>query len=236
VGTLTGVFAKHAGEFSKRLAATGFADALYLRAADAKGVELVLAIPGDAPIRIPATRRLLLSHVASHIKTAYRLRGKSRDFLEDDGDVEAVLSPNGKVEHASGPATERDARSVLRTAALACAKVKSEARAEGDASPLSEWKALFNGRWSVVDHFDNDGKMFILARRNEPDVPQARGLTPRESLVAGLASQGYSNKEIHYEIGLPMSTIASSLTSAILKLGLSSRTELVRVLSAGRRV
>ena len=234
VGTLSGVFAKRGGEFDKRLMATGFADALYLRASDTKGVELVLSIPGDRPIRLPAARRLLLSYVASHIKTAYRLRGKRADMSEE-GDVEAILSPQGKIEHASGRAASRDSRVVLRAAALACVKAKARARGVDELSALGEWKALFSGRWSVVDHFDTDGKMFIVACRNEPKTPQAKGLSARESLVAALAAQGYSNKEIHYELGWPLSTIASSLSSAILKLGVSSRTALVRVLSSGRR-
>jgi DNA-binding NarL/FixJ family response regulator len=114
-------------------------------------------------------------------------------------------------------------------------KAKKQSRIDVRDPALSEWKALFSGRWSVVDHFDTDGKMFIVARRNEPKSPQAKGLTARENLVAALAAQGYSNKEIHYELGLPLSTIASSLTSAILKLGVSSRMALVRVFSSGKR-
>lgn len=236
VGTLTGVFSDQGGDFSRRLQATGFEDAIYLRAANLKSEEeLVLAIPGDAPIRLSGARRLLLSHVASHIKSAYRLRGRHADLLGEQTDIEAILSPDGKVEHASGKATQSDSRVVLRAAALACMKTKIRNHPVRRELALREWKALFSGRWSVVDHFDTDGKMFIVARRNDPKSPQAKGLTARENMVVALAAQGYSNKEIRYELGLPLSTIASSLTSAILKLGMSSRMALVRVLSSGRR-
>jgi DNA-binding CsgD family transcriptional regulator len=232
VGTLSAVFAT-VGGFDARLEATGFADAMYLRASDVSGVELVLAIPGERPVRIPAARKLLLSHVASHIKTAYRLRGKRADLLRDGGDVEAILSTDGKIEHATGPALQRDSREVLREAARACVRAKS--RKVDPEEALAEWRALFRGRWSVVDHSDTDGKTFIVARRNEPKAPQTKGLSARENLVAALAARGYSNKEMQYELGWPMSTIASSLTSATLKLGVSSRTALVRMLSSGRR-
>jgi DNA-binding CsgD family transcriptional regulator len=234
VGTLSSVFAKH-HDFDHRLSATGFADALYLRANGGPGVELVLSIPADRPIRLPGARKLLLSYVASHIKTAYRLRSKQTDIGSEGTDVEAIMSPDGTIEHASGEAATDDSRAVLRAAARACVRAKSKERDVDDATALGEWKALFNGRWSVIDHFDTDGKMFVIACRNEPEMPQAKGLTPREMLVADLAAQGYSNKEIHYELGWPLSTIASCLASAILKLGVTSRTALVRVLSSGRR-
>jgi DNA-binding NarL/FixJ family response regulator len=233
VGTLSSVFAKHQ-DFDHRFMATGFADALYLRATSAVGVELVLSFPADRPVRLPGARKLLLSYVASHIKTAYRLRGKRTDIAEGS-DVEAIMTPDGTIEHARGKAKSDDSRAVLRAAARACMRAKSRGRDIDDAAALREWKALFAGRWSVIDHFDNDGKMFVIACRNEPDMPQSKGLTPREMLVADLAAQGYSNKEIHYELGWPLSTIASCLASAILKLGVTSRTALVQVLSSGRR-
>jgi DNA-binding CsgD family transcriptional regulator len=232
VGSLSGVFAK-VGGFDKRLRATGFVDATYLRAADVNGVEVVLAIPSERRVEIPAARKLLFSHIASHIKTAYRLRGRRADLVSDGGDVEAILSTDGKIEHAAGRALQGDSREVLREAARACVRAKE--RSVDPAAALAEWRALFRGRWSVVDHSDTDGKTFIVARRNEPKAPQTRGLNAKENLVAALAARGYSNKEIQYELGWPMSTIASCLTSATLKLGVSSRTALVRMLSAGKR-
>jgi DNA-binding CsgD family transcriptional regulator len=232
VGTLSAVFAK-VGGFDSRLQATGFADATYLRAWDVSGVEVVLAIPGERPVRLSAARRLLLSHVAAHVKTAYRLRGKRADLSSDGGDVEAILSTDGKLEHATGRALQRDSREVLRAAAQACVRAKS--RSVDPETALAEWRALFRGRWSVVDHSDSDGKTFIVARRNEPKAPQTKGLNARENMVAALAARGYSNKEMQYELGWPLSTIASSLTSATLKLGVSSRTALVRMLSSGKR-
>jgi DNA-binding NarL/FixJ family response regulator len=127
----------------------------------------------------------------------------------------------------------RDSREVLRAAALAF--VRARTRSVDEQTALAEWRALFRGRWSVVDHSDSDGKTFIVACRNEPKAPQTKGLTARESVVVALVAQGCSNKEIQYELGWPLSTIASCLTSATLKLGVSSRTALVRMLSSGRR-
>ena len=98
---------------------------------------------------------------------------------------------------------------------------------------LVAWRSLFGGYWSVVDHWEEDGLTTLVAHQNEPTAPQAKGLTAREGVIVSLAAQGWSNKEIRYELECPLSTIASCLTSAILKLGVSSRTALVRMLAPG---
>ena len=44
--------------------------------------------------------------------------------------------------------------------------------------------ALLEGRWSLVDRFDSDGRRFIVAYRNPPGVLNPRRLTAREREVA----------------------------------------------------
>jgi DNA-binding NarL/FixJ family response regulator len=71
-----------------------------------------------------------------------------------------------------------------------------------------------------------------LLRRNE--LPETEGDDPvarRISSVAALAARGHSNKLIAYELGVPPSTVASDLRTVLTRLGLSRRTELVRVLA-----
>ena len=132
-----------------------------------------------------------------------------------------------------GAAASHDSRGTLRAMARACARIGRCVDASRRRGALVAWKALFGGCWSVVDHWDEDGLTTLVAHRNEPTAPQAKGLTAREGMIVSLAAQGCSNKEIQYELDCPLSTIASCLTSAILKLGVSSRTALVRLLAPG---
>ena len=69
---------------------------------------------------------------------------------------------------------------------------------------------------------DSDGRRFILAHRNDPDAPDIRGLTLRERQVVAYVALGHANKVIAYELGLTISTVASHLARARLKLGLRS--------------
>jgi DNA-binding NarL/FixJ family response regulator len=90
------------------------------------------------------------------------------------------------------------------------------------------------GRWTLLDHFDRDGRRYLLAHRNDPDAPDPRALTLRERQVVGYVALGQSNKLIAYELGLSASTVGVLLKTAAAKLGARSRTELGMFGSPGR--
>ncbi|MEZ4219869.1 MAG: helix-turn-helix transcriptional regulator [Polyangiaceae bacterium] len=159
---------------------------------------------------------------AAHVAAAHRLRER----LADPSLTEAVLAPSGEMLHAEAPAKARSAREALRAAAV----TRHRARSSDDADALEAWTALTDGRWSLIDHFDSDGRRFLLARRNDPNVHNPEALTLRERQVVGYVALGHSNKLIAYEMGLAPSTVTQHLKSALQKLGLSSRAELAHVL------
>ena len=88
-------------------------------------------------------------------------------------------------------------------------------------------------RWSLVDHFDTDGKRFLLAMKNTPRVDRRADLTPRERRVAALAAMGNSDKEIAYMLGLSMPSVTSAVFRARAKLGAKSRGELAAIWRSG---
>jgi DNA-binding CsgD family transcriptional regulator len=94
------------------------------------------------------------------------------------------------------------------------------------AGPL---EGLATGRWSLVDHFDTDGRRYLVAHRNDPPLDSPNALTLPERQIAGYAAMGHSNKLIAYELGLAESTVATHLDAASLKLGVRSRADLARL-------
>ena len=91
---------------------------------------------------------------------------------------------------------------------------------------VDRWNALVDGRWTLIDHVERDGKRLVLAHRNE--APSTFGsLGPREAQVATLAALGHSDKYIGYELGIRRSTVATHLARALRKLRLAHREELV---------
>ena len=132
--------------------------------------------------------------------------------------AEAVLSPTGRVEHAVGEAKRDDAREALRDALARIAG----ARGMRDDEPFRAtelWTALCDGRWSLIEHFERDGRRYFLAHRNEPRLAATRALSERERQVFTYAAMGRSNKLIAYSLGLAVSTVAAHLERARRKLG-----------------
>ena len=71
-----------------------------------------------------------------------------------------------------------------------------------------------SGRWSLVEHFERDGRRYYLAHRNEPEVRSVKGLTARERQVLAYAQLGNSNKLIAYSLGISISTVSTLLSRA----------------------
>jgi DNA-binding NarL/FixJ family response regulator len=133
-----------------------------------------------------------------------------------------VLHPDGRLEHAEQPAQDAEARESLRSGVLALERARGPLRRSNPEQAVRIWQALVAGRWSLLDHFDSDGRRFVVAHRNDAEVPDARGLTHRECQVLAHLALGRSNKMIAYELGLSTSTVAGHLASARAKLRLPS--------------
>jgi DNA-binding CsgD family transcriptional regulator len=98
---------------------------------------------------------------------------------------------------------------------------------------LEIWRGLVAGRWSLVDHFDTDGKRFLLAVKNTPGVEGRADLTSRERRVTALAAMGHRDKEIAYILGLSVASVTAAIHRARGKLGVRTRAELAAVWRRG---
>lgn len=176
------------------------------------------------PRRYERRTQRLWALVSAHVAAARRLR--------DATDApEAVLTLGGHIEHAEGDARTGAVRELLRDAAVRQDRARGRLRRQDSEGATEAWTALVSGRWSLVDRFERGGRHYLVARRNEHGIRDPRALAPRERTVASLVALGKSNKLIAYELGLAESTIATHLSSAMRKLGVSSRVDLVRLLS-----
>ncbi len=193
---------------------------------DGRGLMLGAVLPSEQqPVsRLRATWLLITVHLAA----AYRLRCAllDRDSFDPVPGAAAILDPAGKVQHAVGRAKGREARESLREAAVRIDRARGALRHDDADQALALWRALVDGRWSLVDHFDSDGRRFVIATKNAPRVSRPLCLTPRERQVAVLAAAGHANKLIAYDLGIAEGTVATTLARAMQKLGVRSRTQL----------
>lgn len=211
-------------------------DGLGLNAFDPDGRGIFLISPLPKVMRLTPRQRELLQMVAAHFSAAYRLRravrlhaANERDTAELPHGAEVVIDPSSfRVTEAVGSATEKSALESLREAARRVDEARGKMRETDPLHALEMWKALVRGRWSTVDWFDVDGRRYVLGVPNEPGLGDPRGLTDREMQVVSYVYAGLTNKMIGYHLGLSQGRISGLLSSAMHKLGIQNRAQLVK--------
>lgn len=177
--------------------------------------------------------RQLLRKLAPHLAISYRLWNRHAGLDPNtSAPVEAILRPDGKVEHAESSAKPNDARAALTESSKLRDWARSYGRRRDPERAVSAWRGLSAARWTFVDSVENDGKRYVLARENLPDHSEQLALSTRELQVTALARLGRTNKVIAYELGLSASTVRVLMARAARKLGVRTRTELVKQLDA----
>jgi DNA-binding CsgD family transcriptional regulator len=221
----TGMAAERAHEYERVLDSVltqrGLADQFWLNAQDPTYFGCCFIVPSMARTRWQPREAARWRCIAAHVSAAFRIRRQLSPAAGEDVAPrlpEAIVNPDGRVQHATEPAKGRDARAALRRAVVALDKARGPMRKKEPERAMALWQALVAGRWSLLDHFDSDGRRYVVAHRNDAEVPDARGLTLRERQIAAQAALGHSNKIIAYALGLPIGTVAGHLASARAKL------------------
>jgi DNA-binding CsgD family transcriptional regulator len=205
----------------------GVVDGLAVNGIDSAGLGVLgLLLVTKRPALSPAMRSTL-ARVAAHLVAGLRLRRRLVSAEDRLADADAVLLASGELAHATGAARLKESRESLRRAACALDRARGRLRREDSERAVLDWKVLVEQRWSLVDHFDRDGKRYVLACRNSPSVVASTLLTPRERQVVQLAVRGHSNKLIGYELGISTSTVGVLLGRARARLGVTSRHALI---------
>ena len=209
----------------------GMYDWLGMKAMDPGGFGCVLTAPLPRVMSLSPSFTRRWARVAAHVTAGFRLRralrGAARGASDASVDADAILGPRFELQHATGAARSREARAMLREAAVAIDRARSKLRRAAPDEALSLWRGLVDARWSLVDHFERDGRRYIVARQNAPTAHPCLPLTERERVVVGLAALGHASKLIAYELGLSESAVSACLARAAKKLGARSRAELV---------
>jgi DNA-binding CsgD family transcriptional regulator len=210
----------------EQYATVGLRDQLLINGGNDSGFGCALYVFSRTDLSLSTAERDLMTWVAAHLSTAYRLQ-RRLGLEEVGGRVDAVLTTDGRVEHAESTAKSNAARSTLTDAVRRREWARMAATRDDSTRATAAWKPLVAGRWSLVDCYEHDGRRYITARENAPSPTGPAALSPRERQVASLAGLGHSNKLIAYELDLAHSTVRVLLARAAAKLGARTRTEMV---------
>ncbi|MGB8224644.1 MAG: helix-turn-helix transcriptional regulator [Polyangiales bacterium] len=214
-------------------------DVLFLTAVDSRGVGVAVVAPLAEVTTLSPQDEQRWQMLAAHVETGHRLRqGLHADDLEEEQtsdlplDAEAIFeAKNFRVTDLAGQARKGAVTKKLREAALIVDRARGRMRDTDPDRALEMWKALVQGRWSMVDWFDSDRRRYVLAIPNSPDSGDPRGLSERESQVVAQAVMGHSNKIIAYRLGLSTSRVSLLLRNAMRKLGARTRAQLIEKMS-----
>jgi DNA-binding CsgD family transcriptional regulator len=206
------------------------ADSLGLIAGEPSGRGCVFFAPASKTAPLGSQTRALWKRVAAHLVTGYRLvEQRSPEPIEPD----AVLQGDGRMVHRSADVTG-DQAAALSESARAIDRARGKLRRADPDRALLIWKGLVDGRWSLVDHYDHDGRRYVIAKRNSPGTRPWQTLTAREAQVVAYAAEGQSLKLIGYQLGMAVATVAWNLARAQSKVGARDRFELVAAYRAAR--
>jgi DNA-binding CsgD family transcriptional regulator len=216
----------------------GLRDQLLINGVNHSGFGCALYVFSRIPLRLANEERQMLTRIAAHLATAYRLQRRLERASTDCGatGVDAILNTHGGLEHAELTARSMESRRRLTSAVKQREWARTRAGRSNPERATDAWKPLVMGRWSLVDCYERDGQRYITARENFPAPTGLDMLSPRERQVASFAELGRSNKEIAYELGLGHSTVRVLLARAASKLQVHTRAELIaRVRSLQQR-
>lgn len=202
----------------------GIFDSLWITAAEPSGHGVGLHAGRGQISRVSSATRALWSRLGAHLSAATRLR---RRLAVTPREPAAIFRSDGHLEHLA--CDELDTRAVgqLRASVLTLQHVRSASCAGASLPKLDAWKGLVDGRWSLLDKFESDGRRYVVAHANAPAPPPHEALTTRERQVLGYAALGHHNKAIAYDLGISHSTVRVLLARAAARLGVKSRAELI---------
>lgn len=209
----------------------GVSDVLGIRAGGIDLRGLMVAVPIFAAHTLTPRAHGALERIAAHLAAAARLRLHASDL----DTAEAILDPQGRLQHASADPLAVSHRKDLARAVHRIERARTRTLRHDPEQSLELWQALVEGHWSVVDHVDTDGKRLIVARRNEPLDRTSKAISDGRRQVLALASLGYSNKLIAYELGLSPAAVSGHLKRGLAQLGLNSRQELIALTKQGHQ-
>jgi len=214
----------------------GNRDTLIVAAVDPYGPGFYLSMHLPELTTLTEKERAHWKMLAAHLSAGFRVRqGLSEEGVLDSSkapdSAEAILDPKSfRVTDARGQAEGADVLDTLRGAALRVDRARGRLRKDDPEESLHVWWALLQGRWSFVDWFDTDGRRFVLAHPNPPNIGDPRGLTEREAQVVAFASLGETGKLISYRLGVAESGVSRALSSAMHKLGVKTKAQLAEKL------
>lgn len=196
------------------------ADQILGMVATANQHSISIGIPNAQTHLEPSDRQLLLQ-VALHLESGLRLRVNPQLPV-------AWLDTDGVVQHAEGYVARTSAAREQLTSHVRSVERQRTQQNRQRPDAIDTWKALVGGRWTLVEKTQR-GQPRHYAVLEVVTNQRLRAVNALEMQAIELSARGTSGKNVAYALGVTPGTVSKLLAGACLKLGISNRTQLVRL-------
>jgi DNA-binding NarL/FixJ family response regulator len=219
-------------QFRAHMEPVGILDGFSLFAHDGQSGGITLSSPARAVVEMPPRVRGIWRRVGIHLANALRLR---RRLASKMAEREAIFDPQGKLEDVAPRI--KDNRTACRTLVAGVHSMERARTAKVRRTPeeaLSLWQGLVGGHWSLVEHWEKDGRRYLAAIRNRPGIVDPRALTRSEASVLHYVGLGAPNKEIAFTLGLSSGAVSRALSQLLRKFRCKGRVDLAHFADPAR--
>lgn len=207
----------------------GFQDVIGLVSVEQDGLGSVFCAYYEGPVRLQPRIADRWQRLNAHVSHALRLRSSLGTASVLDS-AAAVLSPTGRSLYARSAARSSSAQQLFkhRVHTMEQAQTRSRRVREPD-ELLRVWQGLVEGRWTVVERCDTDGRRYYVVLENpSPAVPLHR-LSNVEQDVLSCVIRGMADKAVASHLGLQEHIVIDALASVRRKTRIRSRIELIHL-------
>lgn len=182
--------------------ALGLVDVLNIVTVEPDGTGCGISNFRAAPAVLEKSERHMIGALYRHFTAAHRLQPKLHGQRPSPELADAIVDANGRVHHVRCGAIDPARLEALKIAAGKAEESRGRRRRQDPHGALDAWESLVEGRWTFVDHFDLDGRRYLLALENAAKRTGFELLSPRERDVVENALRGSDNKLIAYDLGI----------------------------------
>jgi DNA-binding CsgD family transcriptional regulator len=205
-----------------KLELQGFADVFAINGVDPSGIGCMLLISSRAHELTPSASELqMFRRLAANLASAFRCRRKLGTLGSGSPSDRA---PDVEAQERFAEIVSA-AREQLRTAPPAAddAGAKRQAR---KAAPTFTHPATKAGL-TLLHTFEENGRRYVVARENDASSQGVAALTQREREIVEHATNGFTNKQIAYNLGISNATVRVLMARAANRIGVRTRRELL---------
>jgi len=207
------------------LESSGVNDLFSINGLDASGLGCMLFIGCSGEFSPSPAELVVFRRLAANLASAFRCRRRLSALQ-----VSAASDSNGT---ANAETQERfaeivgAAREQLRTSPPPVDEPRTTTKRQARRNAPNFTHPSSRSNLTLLHTFEENGRRYVVARENETQSRGVAALTQREREIVEHATNGFTNKQIAYNLGISNATVRVLMARAANRIGVRTRRELL---------